>query len=236
MPVAPLAAQTIGSRVGEILLELGNRADLNSGSPSRISIWIRNAYVNLCMNYDFEGLEFTLDSQVSNTDTLAWPAQARAIKSMIITDSSGTVTYPDQVDIATIRRMNAANNPGKASKYTIFGNNIKFAPAFDAGVYDVTMDLWQRPMLDTTTLNNTPLLLPDDWFEALDYMAEMRGHIALGEVDKAVAIQKTLYGYTDPSTAQHVPGMLYNLQMRRQANAPARDYGLQPRSQRIKYT
>lgn len=232
MPVAPLGAQTIGGRVSEVSLELGNRADL----ATRISLWLRNAYINLCQAYDFEGLEFTLDFQVSNTDTLLWPVQARGIKSMIITDQSGTVTYPDQTDIATIRRMNASNVPGKASKYTIFGTNIKFAPAFDSQSYDVTLDLWSRAMIDTVTLNNTPLLLPDDWFEALDYMAEMRGHIALGEVDKAVAIQKTLYGYTDPSSGQHIPGMLYNLQMRRQANAPARDYGLQPRSNRVKYT
>lgn len=234
MPVAVLAQQKISDRTAEVALELGNRADFTTGNPSRLDKWFRNAYINLCQAYNFEGLEFTLIQDISATDRLTWPVQARAIKSLIITDSNGSTTYPDFKDIQTIRRMQQSTS-SKPSQYTIFGNNILFAPAFDANNYTLTIDLWQRALLDSVTLSNTPLLLPDDWLEALDYLVMMRGHTALGEPDKALAIQRLMYGYTDPSTGNHVPGMLYNLQTRLQANAPARDYGLQPRSLKVKH-
>lgn len=237
MAVAVLGTQTIALRKGEVLLELGNRSDLDTGSPSRLDIWYRDAYLSLCQAYDFEGLEFTQAPQLSNSPSLIWPAQARAIKSMTITDSSGTVSYPDHKDINTIRKTQATSVPGKPSLYCVFGNPalILFAPTADAGPYTVTMDLWSRALFDQTTLSATPLLLPDDWMEVLDYQVMIRGHARLGEPDKAAALQQLLYGYTNPATGQYTPGLIYNLQLRRQANAPSRDYGLQPRSLRVKH-
>lgn len=235
MPNNVLGVQKISDRKPEVLLELGNRQDLDNGTPSRLDLWYRNAYINLVQAYDFEGLELTIKEDVSSTDTLLWPAQARALKSLIITDQSGAVTYPDFKDIQTVRRMQqTSTGPSKASVFTIFGNAFIFAPAFDINVYTLTIDLWSRALL-ANPLHDTPLLLPDDWFEALDYLVMMRGHVALVEPDKALAIQRLMYGYTDPSTGNHVPGMLYNLQLRKQANAPARDYGFQPRTTRVPY-
>jgi hypothetical protein len=231
----PLGVQKISDRTSEVILELGNRADLLSPAPGRLSLWYRNAYLNLCQGYDFEGLEYTLIQQISNTGTFTFPTAARAIKFISITDSSGAVTIPDLKDIGSIRRTQIATSPSIASMYTLYGNQLIFAPVFDSNLYTLTMDLWQRGLI-TPDVVSTPLLLPDDWLEAADYLTMMRGHVALGEPDKAMSIQRLMYGYTDPSSGQHVPGMLYNLQMRRQANAPARDYGLQPRSSRIKHT
>jgi hypothetical protein len=115
--------------------------------------------------------------------------------------------------------------------YCVFANSILLAPIADAGPYTATIDYWQRAFF-TADIVSTNLLLPDEWFEVLDYMVFLRGHVALGEPDKAAAIQQLLYGFTNPNSKTYTPGLIQNLQLRRQANEMARDYGVQPRSVR----
>src|SRR5215831_3145437 len=124
--VAVLGTQTINNRIIEVNFELGNRGDLTSRSPSRLALWMRNAYISLCQSYDFEGLEFSITSQLSNASQLGWQPDARAIKSMIITGPGGDISFPDHKDIQTIRRSQVTLSPGKPSMYCVFNNNILF--------------------------------------------------------------------------------------------------------------
>lgn len=57
----------------------------------------------------------------------------------------------------------------------------------------------------------------------------MRGHAELLESDKSQALQTLLYGYNDLMQQRHIPGIVDNLMNRTEAEAPSRDYGLQPK-------
>lgn len=219
---------------GDALLELGNRADLSAGAPSKLARWYAKAYLSIGMGYPLEPLESTYISGISNTDVMAFPATSRAIKSLVYTDSTGTVIEPDFKDIRYIRRM-VNTTPSRASVYCVYGSNIIFRPAFDGDNYTITLDTWEKPTI-TANVVDTVLLVPDDWLEALDYSVVLRGFSLLGEVDKARMLREYLFGYTNPQTGQYVAGLLSQLTTRAQANSPVRDYGIQPRGVKQGYT
>lgn len=228
---------TINNRLDDVIKELGNRADIQSGAPSRVALWYRNAYISLAMGYNFEQLEnsFVFSTAPSQFE-IGFPSTSRAINSLVIYDSSGTPSVPTFKDIQSVRQLGDFTGvsgtqltSGRPSTYTLYENNLFFSPPFDSNGYFVVLDTWEKPAISADVIS-TVLNVPDDWLEALDYSAIMRGHAILGEPDKAMAIQRLLFGYTDPTSGKYVPGLLSNLQTRKQANAPARDYGLAVRT------
>ena len=233
---------TIAQRTGDVALELGGRSDITAGSPSRVDVWYKNSYISIAMGFNFEQLEDSVTEEMSSTFQFAFPATARAINSLVFYDQNGGVTRPKFTDIESLRRSgdfagvtSLPLTPGVPGMYTLYEGNLLFSPPFDAGPYQMVLDLWDKPVI-ANPVSNTVINVPDDWLEAVDYGAIMRGHIFLGEPDKAMNVQRLLYGYTDPGSGKYIPGMLSNLQTRKQANAPARDYGLQPRGSRMSYT
>jgi hypothetical protein len=163
-----------------------------------------------------------------------YPPLVRAIKALTLYRSDGTVITCETKDIKYTRRMNSVNQ-GAPSIWCDFQNSLIFRPVPDAnGPYLVTLDCWMKPVIEDP-IENTPILLPDDWLEVLDYMAAIRGHTELQEEDKAKQIQSLLYGFTDPS-GKYTPGTLQDLQTRRQATAPYVDWGVQPQGKTQSYT
>lgn len=233
---------TISSRLDDVTKELGNRSDITSGSPSRVALWYRNSYISVAMGYNFEQLENMYTFAATQQFSLPFPAQSRAITYLTIYDQNGSPSSPVFRDKASLDKAgdyagvtSQQMKPGKPGQYTLYQQNLLFSPPFDGQNYTVVLNTWEKPII-TADVVSTVLNVPDDWLEALDYGAMMRGHAVLGEPDKALALQRLLYGFTEPTTGRYVPGLFSNLMTRKQANAPARDYGLQPKSARYQYT
>jgi hypothetical protein len=202
--------------------------------PSRIDLWLRDAYINLGSGIPFPELEETLEfNTVQGQPVYAYPPGVRAVKALTLYRSDGTVITCETKDIKYIRRMNSINQ-GAPSIWCDFNNSIIFRPVPDAnGPYLVTLDCWMKPVIEDP-IETTPILLPDDWLEVLDYAACNRGHAELQEEDKAKSIQSLINGFTDP-TGKYTPGLINELQTRMQATAPYVDWGVQPQGKTQTY-
>lgn len=80
---------TLNDFITPTLLNLGNRADLNLGSPpTRVQQWIIYAYTDLCMTVPFEELQFTVDDIFQPTiGEYDYPVSARAIVTLSLNPS-----------------------------------------------------------------------------------------------------------------------------------------------------
>lgn len=223
-----------------VAFQLGNRPDLTQpvaaiGAISRIELWLKNAYVSLGMGQSFSEMESTLTFTTTvGLDNYAYPTTVRAIKSLVLSRPDGTVILPARKDIQYIRRYASVGITSAPAIWAPFSSLIFFRPAPDM-IYTATVDFWAKPVI-SGSLGTTPILLPDDWLEALTYDAAMRGHTELGEPEKARALAMLLYGFTDPQTGKFTPGMLQNLSNRMQAEAPFEDWGVQPKDRNQNYT
>lgn len=233
--------QKISDRKINVAMKLGNRLDVLTPAPgstftySRVSGWLRDAYIAVATCRAFEQTEFTFQFQtVKGSDSYVIPVQSRAFKALTGYDQCGTPIDVKWKDIAYIRRYNTGTQPqsvplfSRPSIFTLFANQIIFRPVPDQS-YTFFFDYWQRPMI-APDVDDTPLLLPDEWLEIVDYAASVRGNAELGQTDIARAQQELVYGFTDPQTGRFVPGILERMQNRTQAQAPFVDYGLQPQS------
>lgn len=205
-------------------------------SPSRIDIWLRDAYINLLMENRFPLTEDTIDfNLVQGVSKYDYPSTVRAIETLTLYRPDGTVITVETKDMAYLRRMNSQNQAAP-SMWADFGASIHFKPVpDDNGPYNCVLDVWMNPVI-LDPISTTPILLPEDWLEALDYAATVRGHTELQEEDKAHADQSLLYGYIDPQSGKYTPGMIQNLQNRIQASAPFKDWGMQPKGKTQNYT
>lgn len=213
-----------------------NIAVTSQVNPSRILGWLADSYINLGFSYPFSELEETITFlTVQGQSVYDYPPQVRAIKALTLYRPDGTIITCETKDIKYVRKMNNQNQ-GAPSIWCDFHEEIIFRPVPDGnGPYSVVTDVWLKPVI-TEDIASTIILLPDDWLEALDYAATVRGHTELQEEDKARAIQSLLYGSTDPGTGKYTPGMIQNLQNRQQATTPYIDWGVQPQGQTQTYT
>lgn len=226
----------ISDRLTDVAFELGNRADIQTGNPSQLANWYKNAYISIGMGYPFEQLENTFTETVSSTNEFVFPSTSRAVKSLVIYDQNNSVTEPEFKDIRYFRRVDSPSvQASKPSVYTLYGSNILFTPAFDDNSYTLVLDTWEKPTIAADVVS-TVLNVPDDWLEAIDYACMMRGHAFLGERDKARELRALLFGAPDPTTGAFIPGLLTQLATRWQQSSPARDYGISVRSTRQGYT
>lgn len=232
--------QTISQRKVPVSMKLGNRADLlqpaagSGASYSRISGWLRDAYIAVTAVRTFEQTEVTYNfTTTQGADTYQLPWQVRAMKSFEGYDSTGTPIHVSWKNMAYIRRYNPGTQPpstgtfqSRPSIYTIWGQSIVFRPTPD-NAYTFYMDAWQRPQI-TGDVDSTPLLVPDEWLEVVDYEAAVRGNAELQQEDKSRNMQELLYGFTDPNTGRFVPGIIERMESREEASAPYVDWGIQP--------
>lgn len=243
----------LANRRAQVLTALGNRADLSviqaGPIPSRIDNWLRNSYLEIGACFDFAEAEISATGQIiQGTDDpqVAFPNDARAIKSLVFYRLDGTVCAPEWKDITTIRMYNNQAQ-GPPSIMCVFGQGVIVRPKPD-NTYNWVMDYWQAPqiidsgiVLDGTQagpsgdIGQTVLKVPDDWLEVIDYGAMMRGYAELpGMQERAAQIQSLLYGVTLPQ-GKTSPGLIAAKMTRRQAMAPTMDYGMVPKQARRSY-
>jgi hypothetical protein len=223
----------LGDSVTIVQLNLGNRQDL----VSRISGWLARAYIDLCMNYPFEELEFPIDDVFQQgVGTYPYPdssapnsSTVRAIKTISMTVGQGNQQPVKRRDIKIIRRYNTSSQQGPPAIYGPFNRQIYVRPIPDQS-YPFTWDTWILPQVDQTsasTINATPFILPTDWQEILEYMATLRGHISLLERDKAQELHMLLYG--DPMN-QSQPGLIKTKILIHPAESYDSDYAIRPKN------
>lgn len=226
----------IGDRVGIVASLLGGRTDLNAN----ISQWIANAYRELANSLPFETLELTANTQtLANIDTVDYPVDARAIKSITIgVPVSNPISFRPlyKKNMAIIDRY-APSPTGIPSVWGPFAQQVVLRQVPN-DAYPLIIRYWQLITLDpsasTAVINVTPIQLPADWIEILDYAAQMRGYIDLQESDRAAAIHVLLYG--DPNPRKKQPGLIKQKLTRIQSEYENSNYGVRPRLTRYCFT
>lgn len=220
----------ISDRLARLQKMLGGRTDIDS----RIYGWVMDSYLEIGMGSDFSELEDTQQLTIPGTGLIAYDPTWRAVKGKpTLLKPDGTTTPVDFKDVSYIRRIPLTTaSQGVPRVVASHKRQLLFRPLPDsAGPYQVILDLWLKPTQDPNTIQNTVLNVPDDWLEVIDWGAAMRGHAELFERDKARELQMLLYGGYNAETKQKVTGMITQKIMQKQAEAPARDYGMQPRIQ-----
>lgn len=232
--------QKISDRKVNVAMKLGNRQDLLLPAPgsvftySRLSGWLRDAYISIAYARTFEQSEFTYQFQtVPGQDTYTLQNQARAPKALTGFDQNGTPVIVSWTSIADLRRYNLGNPPGtpatinaRPSLWTLWNQSLIFRPVPNAQL-TFYFDYWQKPLI-TLDIDSTPLLVPDDWLEIIDYQAAIRGNAELQQADKSREMQELLFGYTDPTNGRLVPGLIEELENRQQAMQPYVDWSIKP--------
>lgn len=211
--------------VSEVTLNLGNRTDI----APRVSIWLRDAYIDLTMTVPFEELQFTFDDIFQPTiDIYDYPTDARAIVTLSLSPSMANPSTSQPIkrrNIQVVRRYSTSMNPGVPAIYAPFNRKILVRPVPNLA-YPFKWDYWQLPQIDPTNSLDTIVLTPLDWNEIITYMATMRGHLSLLERDKAAEIHTLLYG--DPKNVDE-PGLIKKKLLIHAAENYDSDYGIRPR-------
>jgi hypothetical protein len=222
----------LGDSVATVQLNLGNRSDL----ASRISYWLAKAYLDLGMSYPFEELEDSINDTFQPTiDVYDYPATARAIKTISMSVAPNSQQPVKRKDIKVIRRYTTTNQQGPPTIYGTRAKQILVRPIPDQA-YPFIWDVWLLPAVDQTsaaTINASACLLPLDWIEIMEYMATLRGHIALLERDKAGEVHTLLYG--DP-TNQDQPGLIKTKLLIHAAESYDSDFAMRPKTRAYSHT
>lgn len=214
---------TINDRVATVRLNLGNRTDLDT----RIKRWLADAYLDLGSNYPFEELEDTIsDMLVPTIAEYPYAAQVRAVKNLSITLSNGDTRTLFKRHITNVRRY-SSTAPGDPSIWAPFKRVAHLRPVPRLS-HTLTWDVWVKPEI-AAVVEDTQILLPDDWLEVLDLAATLRGHISLLERDKAGEIRMLLFG--DPLKLDQ-PGLIARKLRQKAAENVAEDYAIRPRIRR----
>ncbi len=250
----------LANRRAFVAVALGNRADLSQQTanfvPSRIDNWIWQSYLNIGMSYAFsESEDSDNDQWQTGGDFLDYPPTARMLKSVAFFRQDGTAIQIKWKDIAYIRRYptqsaSGQQNVGPPAIVAPYNLKLYVRPLCDQQIYNVTFDFWTQPQQivgqdsvdppytsqGTADIGATQIQVPNDWLEVIDMGAMLRGYTSLGERDKAQELQQLLFGFTTPTTGKMVPGLIATMWTRRQAQAPAMDYNIQPTSAKRSFT
>lgn len=235
---------TIADRATRVMNMLGNRTDLES----RAYAWLRDAYLELGMGFEFEELEETIDTTIdgvnNNNGVYDYPTYnnnnntwyTRAVKSLVISSNNNTRVVPlVKKDVRWIDKL--PESSGDPAIFCPYKNQVILRPIPNTD-WNMKWRVWLKPYIVANNNNNnnegtevstTEILLPEDWLEILDYAACLRGHVELLERDKAAEVLQLLYGSEDQRSGRRVPGLVKMKMNRRQAETMASDWGITPR-------
>lgn len=250
----------------DVALELGNRADIqelgSSGEPSRVDLWLWKSYLGFARTYEFPEAQVTITGEwTTGMESIRWPDDCRAIDSIKFYWPNGTSIRTRWKDMDYLRRY--PSGPATIPNFTTplmaigppaivaqHGNQIFVRPYSDQQKYIYILDYFVKPRqivgedsdepayiaAGPRDIGSTRLLVGEDWLEIVELGAQIRGHINLGEPEKAQAIQQLLFGFTVPTTGKQVPGLVAQALNRRQVMASKMDYNIQPAQPKRSYT
>lgn len=235
---------TLGSLAVEINATLGARQDVmtyttyptigNLADTDRLAIWLKDAYTEICLGYRFEELCQEFDDVLApGIDVVKLPPACRFLRSLTLMIPNANGNDPRPVRRRHIRNLRRyqTSRPGPPAIYAPFNPggqpSILIRPVPDQA-YPFIWDIQIKPTF-AASIATTVIQLPDDWIGVLKASVQLKGHAALGENDKAQAMQIYLFGGYDPGLGRRVPGFIKQLTAPRdQLDIEDTEYGLQP--------
>jgi hypothetical protein len=231
---------TIKDRRVKVQILLSNRSDLaaiqGSETHSKIDGWLSDAYIDLGNSYGFEDLELGPITMITPNDGVTaympLPDECRAVKQISI-DPNGDGHYIPMYgpsDYNVLRRTSSVA-PGMPSRWARRGYNVWFDRAPDK-TYNIQVTYWQKPLIivDATNsasdIEDTLILMPDDWLEILDRCAALRGWEYIQDPLGVQGTKTMLYG--DPSDPRKGPGLIKAKMMARTAERTDSNYAIAP--------
>jgi hypothetical protein len=114
-----------------------------------------------------------------------------------------------------------ASMPSQPTQWYRFGYNIGFDPPPNQN-FQVQARLQRRhPFLDyfneLNVLNQTPVLMPAEWLEVIEWAAAMRGYMEMLNMERANMIRTLLWG--DPAHPNDNPGLIAAVKTKRRQEA-----------------
>lgn len=217
---------TIQNLEPEVLYKTENRTT----DVSRVDNWIRDALLELTADTDyrdeFDNLEILgpLFNLTGGSSVASGAVQEYAFSNLIPSNTYNVNTLdiilwtnPPQ-NSTNIRLENTSYQEadmitrftGQPVKWYRFADVCGFVPVPNLN-YQVQARIYQLHPL-ATPLNQTVLLIPNDWNEILVLMAVEKGFLELMQYEKAAAVHKLLHG--DPLYPKK-PGMMQGRKKRR---------------------
>lgn len=222
----------IGNLEQEVLLKCENK----TSDLTRVDVWIRDAILEITSNPSFRNEFDDLEEYGQQMNMV--PRQQEYAESLLVPGTDWNTATLDILiwqDPPTnqIRRKLLMSHYQKADNFQPtfslptewyrFAHTIGFTPVPDKAYQIQTRMLKQHPF--STPLNQTPILIPNDWNEILVYAAVERGFIEYMEYEKAQKVHMLLYG--DPKEPQR-PGLIEGRKKRREMEMWRTEGSLRP--------
>jgi hypothetical protein len=216
----------------EVLLRCENKtSDVN-----RVDIWIRDGLLELTSNPSFRN-EFDQLEEYGQQTNLVPRQQEYSEGSLVPANDYNTATLDILIwqdpPTNSIRRKLLMSHYQKADNFQPtfslptewyrFAQTIGFTPVPDKAYQVQTRMLRQHPI--NSTLNQTVILIPNDWNEILVWAAVERGFMEYMEYEKAAKIHTLLYG--DPKEPAR-PGIIEGRKKRREMEMWRTEGSLRP--------
>jgi hypothetical protein len=216
----------------EVLLKAENKTT----DAARADAWLKDALLELTSNPSFRN-EFDQLEEYGNLFNLTSQVQEYPETALVPLTHYNTATLDILIwqdpPTNSIRRKLGFSHYQKADNFQPtfslptewyrFAQNIGFTPVPDKPYQVQTRMLRQHPI--NPVLNQTTILIPNDWNEILVLAAVERGFIEYLEYEKAGAIHKLLHG--DPKHPER-PGLLEGRKKRREMEAWRTEGALRP--------
>jgi len=235
---------TIQNLESEVILKSENQTSLTI----RADFWIRDAIIELTGNPDFRDsfpdLEELGAAFVLTGGSIGTSVQEYAESNFIpIGDYNiKTLDFRIWIDFPTntvTRKLNYtsyqdtdqyASYPSLPVEWYRFGGNIGFNPTPSQN-YQVQSRIQRRhPFIDyynaSASLNTTPILLPAEWYEIIEWIAVMRGYMENLNFARAGELRTMIYG--DPNAKNPKPGLIDTVKTKRQSEAWMQQSMLRP--------
>lgn len=230
---------TIGDLSSEVIIKLENRTtDLQ-----RAYQWIAESLLELTssakLREEFDQLESSgpkyllspTQREYAFSNFINFPDYNDGTLNMRIwTDPPANTNYLRLNDTTYQLVDTYSNNPGRPTAWYRFNDLVGFDLVPDMA-YQVQMR-YQRQYPIIYPLQNTQVLLPNDWLDIVVLLAVYRGFIELNEYEKGAETYKILHG--DPEKPGD-PGLIYKRRKRFQREAWRKEQSLRPWVGRYSY-
>jgi hypothetical protein len=208
-------------------------------ATSDIDRWLRDSLIEIAGNPDYRdsfpeleefGPVFNLTGGPIGTTVQEYPESNLVPVGDFLIKTLDILIWIDYPTNTKTRQLDPTNFqdtdkyqsfPSLPTQWYRFGNNIGFEPPPNQN-YQVQARLMRRhPITDyfntNGQLNQTVILLPNEWFEVLEWAAAMRGYMEKLNYERANEIKQMLWG--DPAHPNDNPGLIASVKTKRRSEA-----------------
>lgn len=225
--------------ISDLETEVIKKLENDTSAAADIDRWIRDSLIEIAGNPDYRdsfpeleefGPQFNLTGGTVTTSVQEYdesnliPVGDFLIKTLdiMIWVDYPTNTLRRQLDPTTFQDTDKFQSfPSLPTQWYRFGTTIGFEPTPNQN-YQVQARIMRRhPIVDyfnsAGMLNTTTILLPNEWFEVLEWAAAMRGFMEKLNYARAGEIRTMLWG--DPEHPNDNPGLIASVKTKRRSEA-----------------